>query len=431
MFIQEAENQAQFLPSGINFQLVAVLRPLVFQHQHGNIVKLRRFADKAVDVTANVLHQFRWLRDRFPVQRPEHPLTAEELSCRIGSLRNAVRVNEERVPGVQLELMLPENNSRHYGNRRRMLVYNQFKRSVFPADHRMLMAGVYRPALAGGNFKDPQPYGHKEFFVVSFAKLVIHIPENLRRAVPHLPPVLDQGFGNNHEQGRGNPFTGHVRHHHGQVIFIHQEEVVEVPAHLFRRVHDRKDIELAAVRESRENSGQHIRLDPVGHVQLGADMFLLRGHPGQVVHVIQQVQLHRPGFLIQVADLIPGPDRQVNHVLPGVILVNIGKFICRLAQHLQRLHHRIPHQPDAQRNGENAHDSRENQEEPEKVVTGIHHICHVNIHTHQANRVPRAVCHRVIGGTEPSEIRHGNGGGNMGVGNILAEFPGIFRDHSE
>ena len=69
------------------------------------------------------------------------------------------------------------------------------------------------------------------------------------------------------------------------MILINKEEIVEVAADLSGRIHHSVNVELSALRESRENTGQHALLDLVGHVQLRADPLLLRGDTPHLSHV--------------------------------------------------------------------------------------------------------------------------------------------------
>ena len=70
--------------------------------------------------------------------------------------------------------------------------------------------------------------------------------------------VFDEGLGDHHEEGGGDALAGDVGDDHGQVVVVHQEEVVEVAAHLLGGVHGGVDIELLPVGEGGEDPGQHV-----------------------------------------------------------------------------------------------------------------------------------------------------------------------------
>ena len=103
---------------------------------------------------------------------------------------------------------------------------------------------------------------------------------------------FDQGLGNDHEQRGGYALSGHVRHHHGQVVIVNGEEVVEVTAHLFGGVHGGVEIVFPSLGGSGEDTRQHILLDFRRHVQFRADALLFRGDGQQVLHEALHVAGH-------------------------------------------------------------------------------------------------------------------------------------------
>ena len=170
------------------------------------------------------------------------------------------------------------------------------------------MPGIGGNALSGGEFKDRQPYCDKHVALVSVTELVVYMIENIGRAVAHLGAVLDQGLGDHHEKRRGHALSRNIGHHHGKMVVVHQEEVIEVAADLLGRSHAGKNIKVIVIGESRKHAGQHIRLDPSGHIQLRTDPFLLRRDRSQMPHIVCDLFFHPVDGLGQYADFILSAD---------------------------------------------------------------------------------------------------------------------------
>ena len=85
--------------------------------------------------------------------------------------------------------------------------------------------------------------------------------------------------------------AGHVPDREEEVPLVEEERVVEVAAHLRRRVHRRRAVHLGAFREERTRPGEHARLDLVGEPELLAH--LLEGRlplEGQAEPAAQKAQ---------------------------------------------------------------------------------------------------------------------------------------------
>ena len=76
------------------------------------------------------------------------------------------------------------------------------------------------------------------------------------------------------------------------MLLIHHKEIVEIAAYLLRRIHGCIDIELCAVRERREDAGQHGALNVSGNIQLRPDSLLLCRNTGQILNIVFQTVGH-------------------------------------------------------------------------------------------------------------------------------------------
>ena len=160
--------------------------------------------------------------------------------------------------------------------------------------------------LAGAQVAHAEPGRDEHVLAVVRADLLVHRAEGLGRAGPAEHIVLHKDLGDHHEQRRGHALARDVRHHQAQVIVIDQEEVIEIAADLLGRVHGGVDIEFVAVREGREDAGQHVRLDARGQRQLGADALLLGRDAHDLGDVVARAGGEGGEGLRQDLDLVPG-----------------------------------------------------------------------------------------------------------------------------
>ena len=181
--------------------------------------------------------------------------------------------------------MLPEGNVFDGAHRHGMPVNLQLIAAAGPAQHRVLVPGVRRDPLAGGDFEHRAPHGYEKVRLVALAELVVHTLQGLRRVFSVLQAGLDQHPGNHHQQRGGHALTGYVRHDKGYVVVVDHKEIVKVAAHFLGRRHAGEEAELFSIREGREESGQLAGLDPAGHVQLRSDPLFFRGDFFDLVYV--------------------------------------------------------------------------------------------------------------------------------------------------
>ena len=229
--------------------------------EHGDIVKLRRVAHKAVHRAPDVFDGFLRGQRNVMVQGLQHTVRAKELVLGVRCLGYAVRIDEQAVAGMQLKGMLPETGALENGQGNRMTVYHQLILTILAPDRGMLMTRVDGQPAAGGDFDDRHPYGHEELRLVALAQLLVYVLQNFRRTVALLSAVLDQRFGNDHEQRGGHAFAGNVRHDQADMVVVDQEEIIEIAAHFLGGVHGGVQVKFLAFRERRENSRKHIGLN--------------------------------------------------------------------------------------------------------------------------------------------------------------------------
>ena len=134
--------------------------------------------------------------------------------------------------------------------------------SIGTANDRVLMACVDGKAFSGGNFYNCHPDGDKELFFVVLAKLRVDVFQNLSRAFTKKGAALNQSFGNDHKQSCRNSLTGYIGHNQANVVFVNEEEVIEVSSYLLCRFHCCKEVELLAG-DILEVAREHACLDVV------------------------------------------------------------------------------------------------------------------------------------------------------------------------
>ena len=251
---------------------------------HGDVVELVGFTDKLVYLRSDDLQELLGVSLRIAVKRVQHTFGAEQLVVAVGSLSDAVRVYEQIVARVQLEGMLSERQTLHRGDGGRVPVDRELVFAAVPAYSGVLVACVSRQTLAGPDVDDRHPYGDEEILFVVFAELVVYILQYLAGAAAHQRAVLYQSFGYDHEHRRRDTLAGDVSHDHGEVIFVCHEEIVEVAADLFCRIHAGEQPELLAVGE---DTRQHIRLYLVGGLELGREALLLYLFLVLLLHLFQ------------------------------------------------------------------------------------------------------------------------------------------------
>ena len=278
---------------------------LHLERQHGDIVKLWRFAHEPVDVLLHISEKLLRAGCFLPVQSSQHLIGPIQRVRRVCGFGDTVRVDEQRVSGLQRHLILPVTGVLHAGQHKAMPIPEQLKFAVFMPHRRVFMPRVGRGQLSGRDFKNPEPHGDEHLGFVVFAQLVIDLFQHLLGREAGLGGIFQQGLGNHHEQGCRHPLPGYVGNHQGEVIIVHQEKVIKVAAHLLGRGHGRINFKLLPTGKSRENTGQHGGLDLGGHVQLRGNALLIRGDRRQVCHVVVQLIHHVPEGNRQGADFIP------------------------------------------------------------------------------------------------------------------------------
>ena len=93
------------------------------------------------------------------------------------------------------------------------------------------MAGVGRRQFSGAELQDSHPNRDEHAGPVVGTQCVVGFVQDLSGGLTQLGTALENDLGYHHEEGRGDPLAGDVRHHQAQVILIDQEEVVEIAAH--------------------------------------------------------------------------------------------------------------------------------------------------------------------------------------------------------
>ena len=341
----------------------------------------------------------------------------------VGGLRDAVGVQVEPVPRFQLQGVLPIADPLHAGQHKARAAFEPFKGPSSPLQQGRVVARVYIDELAGADLQHAHPPGHEQSGVIALAQLFVGLGEHRARRLLILGVVFDEGLGNHHKQRRGHPLAGYVGDNHRQVVVVHQEEVVEVAAHLLGRVHGGIHVEFLPLREGRENSGQHVRLDLGGHIQLGADALLLRRDGGQVLDVLVDLQLHGFDGLREGLDLVAGADVQLGNgrtLLPifsggdsahpcggGAPLTGaaVGHVLQSGTGHLiDGVDYKPVHQQHQDHAGGDHGKQNGKKNNPQKVHPVRHHVVHGDVHVHKRISVAGLVVHPDQCSTKPAKF---------------------------
>ena len=193
----------------------------------------------------------------------------------IDGLRAAVCVEEETAPFFQKEpVLLPGvGESIQSGDGHAVRILKNREGAVRTPENGIFVSGVGGNEFSGGDGENAEPDGDEHFHGVVLTEPLIDEFQNFRGGPAGERAVLDECFRNDHEERRGNTFSGNICHDEGEMVVIDQVEVVEVAADLPGRLHAGEEIEFSAFREGRENRGEHGGLDAVRDVKLRGDAF--------------------------------------------------------------------------------------------------------------------------------------------------------------
>ena len=199
-----------------------------------------------------------------PVHRLQQAAGAVHLLRGVGGLGHAVGIHKERAALFQRELIVPVRDAVHPAQHKAVSVFHQLVVAVRRSDDRIFMPGVGGNDLPGRDLQHAEPGGDEHLLVIALADGGIGPLQHFCRRDAHLRKVLQQDFGHHHEERRGHTLARDVGNHETEVVLVNQEEVVEVAADLFRRVHGGVDVKLRPVGEGRIDVRQHVRLDLPG-----------------------------------------------------------------------------------------------------------------------------------------------------------------------
>ena len=156
-----------------------------------------------------------------------------------------------------------------------MFVLKDLKTAVLLPDDRVFVTRVGSGQPAGGDLQDAQPDCYEHIRLIAAAEQLVGLFQDLARAVLQPREILNDPFGQHHEQGGRYALAADIRDHQAQMVVIHKEEVIKVAADILGRIHGGEQGDLVPVRIRRENIGQHAALDLPGRGQFPHDPFLL------------------------------------------------------------------------------------------------------------------------------------------------------------
>ena len=393
-----------------------LLFSLVFQTEHGQIVKLHGFAGKGFHILPDSLQDSFRVKVRDMVQCLFHPLHPVKLSVRVVCFRNAVGIDKDGISRHHPDLIILVSGSRQRAEHQAVLILEHTEPAVLTPEYGILVSGVGAGQKSGIQIQNAQPHRDEHLGLVVFADLGIYRVQDFTRASALLRPIVDEDFGRHHEQRRGNALIRDIRDQKSQMAVVDQEEVIEISAHFFGRRHAGIEVEVLSFGEGRENMRQHGFLDLGRRTKLCADTLFLGGYPGQMVCVVHNAALHGLDLMVQVADFIIGSQVQLDHVVFCVRSVLIGEVRGGPCQLPQRADRGPPQQDDTGKNSNHQQESDKHKALSKKHIPLIHDFRHVEIHPGDADGFPGLrVDHRFDHGEQPAELRVVDGWGNCRV----------------
>ena len=162
----------------------------------------------------------------------------------INGLRDSVRIYEQSVTGIHLQLIFLIMHVFH--GRKGKTVFRPCVFIIFAVTHhyRIFMTGICTLHLSGRKIDDTDPYGYEHLRIISFAKRIVGAVQDCRRRLAGFRKAADRSLGTHHEQCCRDTLSGYIRDHQGQLVLIDEEEVIEVSAHLFCRIHGCIDLKI-------------------------------------------------------------------------------------------------------------------------------------------------------------------------------------------
>ena len=129
------------------------------------------------------------------------------------------------------------------------------------------------------------------------AKVTVSIPKTEKEFEPYVGIITGERI--NIRSGPAEPYYPIGFLNKGDKVIVHQEEVVEVAAHLLGRSHGSVDVKLRTLRESWIDAGKHTGLNMFGYIQFCADTLLFGSNSSEMFNVVIDFSLHRFDCLSQ------------------------------------------------------------------------------------------------------------------------------------
>ena len=293
------------------------------EHQHRDVVELRRFADELLHRSQHGLDRVEGTALGAGQQVGLHPLVAELLFLPVGRLRHAVGIDEQLAVRRDFDLSdvigeSVEHRQRHAAGQRQPL---RAPRSY--QDGRVVAAvGIHQAAVA--LIEDAVEDGDEQVGARRVDERFVHHFQTLAGAVLDVAGGgADHGAGHRHEQRGGYALARHVADDDADAVVVEGEEVVEVAPHLLGRVHGRVNVRAAGVEGL---AGQKRALHPGRDLQV-----VLQGHVGGLgAQRLLQLRYQGPqAFLLPAHAVGHLLEREAHHLqVAGGVLIG-GRVAAR------------------------------------------------------------------------------------------------------
>ena len=204
-----------------------------------------------------------------PSRAADEACLAKELARGAGGLGDPVAEEDERVAGGEAPAGGLEGEPGHGADHE---AAGHRQPAPAPAGPGVGREGPPVPVAEGAApaVEDTAEERHERGLVVHEG--LVHPCEKLVERPPTQGLGAEERHAARHEERGAHPLARHVSDCEEEVPFVEEERVVEVAAHLRRRVHRRCAVHLGSVREEDPRPGEHARLDLAGEAELLAHL---------------------------------------------------------------------------------------------------------------------------------------------------------------
>ena len=205
------------------------------------------------------------------------------------------------------------------------------------------------------------------------------------------------------------------------MVVVDKKIVIEIAAHLLCRIHGRIKFKFLPIGKRRKNVRQHGGLDIGGRAELRADALLFGCDPGKVIRVFHDTVLHGSDLMVEIFDLVVGPDVQTDHVILRISFSVLGEPAGSLCKLFQRAHNDPSHKHHGNSNDAQCHGDDKKNDIHQEPAACFHHFIDIQVHPDKADdSVSCLIRDRYTGCTVPARSVIVDCGRDLGI--VLVGF---------